>query len=283
MLEQALKDRRTYGVTGDRMTLWWTMGGHPLGSHVTTPTERHASVHIDCPLPLDRVEMLHNGEVAEVYTHQDKSQNEDSGKYRLLVEFGWGPTPDYGDFDKTEFEWSGTIRASEGTLTNIQPRFKGFGQEYRFDDGTCTFDLVTSRDTQNYLLPEGDADRTKQGFIIEVEGSDQTSIIIDVDGEEVEVPLASARSKDHLFALTEESLDRLDAEFELQQEDIDNPDIVYHNSRKIQVGRAHPAASCQAAIEFDDLPSSNGEDYYYVRAAQQNGQFAWASPIWIDD
>jgi hypothetical protein len=29
-----------------------------------------------------------------------------------------------------------------------------------------------------------------------------------------------------------------------------------------------------------DLPQSDGEDYYYVRAAQVDGQFAWSSPVW---
>lgn len=280
---EALQDRRTFGVTGDRISLWWSMDGHPLGSRVTEAIERRATVEVDCPLPLDRVELVHDGDVASVYTHQDKSADDAPDAYRLLVEFGWGPTPEYGDFDETEFDWSGTIRATDGTVTAVQPRFSGFGQEYEFEDGACEFDVVTSRDEQSHLLPEGDADRTTQGFVVEVEGDDRTDIVVDVDGERFEVPLTAARAENHLFALVEESRDRLEDEFELREADIDNRDVVYHNARKVRVGRAHPESSCRASVEFDDLPSTDGEDYYYVRVAQRNGQYAWGSPIWVDD
>ncbi|MFC4986846.1 DUF3604 domain-containing protein [Saliphagus infecundisoli] len=280
---EALKERRTYGVTGDRITLWWSIDGHPLGSHVTDTVKRQAVVDVDCPLPLDRVELIYNGDVERVYTHQDTSKDEESDCYRLLMEFGWGPTPEYGDFDETEFDWSGTIRARNGTVTEIQPRFRGFGQTYDFTDGECEFDLVTSRDNQSYLLPEGDADRTTQGFIVEVTGSDDTTIVVDVEDERLEIPLESARATNHLFAFENECRNRLIEEFELHDEDINNPDIVYHNSRKVRVSRAYHESSCQASVEFDELPASDDEDYYYVRVAQRNGQYAWGSPIWIDN
>lgn len=280
---EALKGRRTYGVTGDRITLWWSIDGHPLGSHVTETVERQATVHVDCPLPLDRVELIHDGNVERVYTHQDTVQKEESNRYRMLIEFGWGPTPEYGDFDETEFDWSGTIHARDGTVTAVQPRFSGFGQQYEFEDGECKFELVTSRDNQSYLLPEGDADRTTQGFVIEIAGGDDSSVVVDVDGERLEVQLKSARETNYLFTFDDECRNRLIEEFDLHDENIENPDIIYHNSRKVRVGRAHHESRCRASVEFDGLPASDDEDYYYVRAAQHNGQYAWGSPIWIDE
>ncbi|WP_225336039.1 DUF3604 domain-containing protein [Halomicrobium urmianum] len=280
---QALRDRRTYGVTGDRITLWWSIDSHPLGSHITDAVERNATVEVDCPLPLDRIELLHNGDVEHVYTHQDDTPVEESNRYRMLIEFGWGPTPEYGDFDETTFDWSGTISATNGTVTAVQPRFSGFGQEYDFRNGKCDFDVVTSRNNQSYLLPEGNADMTTQGFIVEVDGNDETVVVIDVEGERLEVPLERAQQENHLFAFETESCNRLAAEFELQDEDIANRDIVYHNARKVRAGQAHHESVCRTTVEFEDLPASSGEDYYYVRAAQRNGQYAWGSPIWIDE
>lgn len=278
---EALRERRTYGVTGDRIRLWWSMDGHPLGSRVTDAAERRATVDVDCPLPLDRVELLHDGAVERTYTHRDATAPEESNRYRLLVEFGWGPTPEYGDFDETTFEWAGTISATDGEVTAVEPRFRGFGQEYAFRDGDCEFDVVTSRDDHSHLLPEGDADRTTQGFVLEVDGDDETDVVVELDDERLVVPLERARETDHLFAFEAESRDRLAAEFELGDEEIDNGDVVYHNARKVRVGRAHHESRCRATVEFEDLPAGPGEDYYYVRAAQTNGQYAWASPIWL--
>jgi len=39
-------------------------------------------------------------------------------------------------------------------------------------------------------------------------------------------------------------------------------------------------ATRQANFEFSDQNFGSGENYYYVRVLQENGQLAWSSPIW---
>jgi len=34
-------------------------------------------------------------------------------------------------------------------------------------------------------------------------------------------------------------------------------------------------------MEYLDQDVAPGEHYYYVRVEQENGQLAWASPIWL--
>ena len=34
--------------------------------------------------------------------------------------------------------------------------------------------------------------------------------------------------------------------------------------------------------ELEDEPSGRDTDFYYLRVAQENGQWAWSSPIWVD-
>lgn len=280
---EALKARRTVGVTGDRISLWWRLDGHPLGTVVDGPVTRQATVEVDCPRPLDRVELVHDGDVARTYVHDDPD-DASSDRYRMLVEFGWGPSPEYGDFNTVERSWQGAIRAVDGTLTDVKPRFKGFGQEYTVADGACQFDLVTSREAVDGMLPELDADRAIQAFVVEVEGDDDTAVEIALDDREpLTVSLEEARREGTLFSFTEESLERLQTEFELEREDIDNPDVIYHNAHKVRCSRAVPRSACRATVTFDDLPTSDGEDYYYVRVAQRNGQYAWASPVWVTE
>jgi len=197
---------------------------------------------------------------------------------------GWGPSREYGDFDSVERDWSGAIRARSGEITWAQPRFRGFGQSYEVADGECRFDVTTSRAEQDAILPELDADRTTQGFVVEVDADDDSRVVIDLDdGETLTVPLADAKHEDHLFSFTEESADRLDQDFDLSEPDIENTDIIYHNAHKVRVSRADPVEACGATVTFEDLPQSEGLDYYYVRAGQRDGQYAWASPVWVDD
>jgi len=279
-LWEALEERRTYAATGDRMDLWWEVDGAPLGSAVEAPASTGTAV-LDCPQPLDRIELVHGGRMVERYTHDRTGGVDPDGVYRLLVEFGWGPTEHYGGFDDVEMDWEGAVRVDGGELRAVTPRFVGYGQHFDHEDGTtCAFELRTTRGGEEVTLPEGDVDCTIQGLIFEIEGGEATEIRIDLaDADPMEVALGDALDRAHLFPLLEESADRIEREFDVTAADMENPDPVYHNARKVKVHPAHPRADCAAGVTFD-LPTGEGEDYYYVRAAQVDGQFAWSSPVW---
>ena len=38
----------------------------------------------------------------------------------------------------------------------------------------------------------------------------------------------------------------------------------------------------EVEFEFLDSDWSPGESYYYIRAIQENGEMAWASPFWVE-
>ena len=38
----------------------------------------------------------------------------------------------------------------------------------------------------------------------------------------------------------------------------------------------------EVAFSFRDTNAEAGSSYYYVRIQQEDGQMAWASPIWVD-
>ncbi|MEZ5395483.1 MAG: hypothetical protein R2724_22060 [Bryobacterales bacterium] len=43
---------------------------------------------------------------------------------------------------------------------------------------------------------------------------------------------------------------------------------------------AHPGVQ-ELSFSYTDRSAEPGEHYYYVRVQQQDGNMAWASPIWI--
>jgi len=279
-LWEAISERRTYGATGDRIRLWWEVDGVPLGSVADAPAETGTAL-VDCPQPLDRVDLVHGGRMVERYTHDRAGGTDPDGVYRLLVEFGWGPTDRYGGFDDTVADWRGAVRVEDGELRSVTPRFVGFGQRYDHLDGTtCEFDLVTTRDEHEAALPEGHVDKTKQGLVLEVAGDELTEVRVALsDGPSDGVTLGDALERAHLFPALEESVARIEREFDVESDDFENPDPFYHNARKVKFHRAHPREDCATTVTFD-LPTGDDGSYCYVRAAQVDGQFAWSSPVW---
>lgn len=77
------------------------------------------------------------------------------------------------------------------------------------------------------------------------------------------------------------AVDRIHDRFDLARADVENPDLSYSNSPKIKVYQVVPEGARTATVRFTDLAAAAG-DYYDVRASQVNGQYAWASPIWIE-
>lgn len=273
---EALEARRTYGVTGDRMELWWTMNDSPMGSVLEGISDLTANIQLDCPRPLRLVELVHNGRVARTYSHHDEwtRPDEPDGRYSVLIEFGWGPNGSYGDFDETAVEWNGSISVDGGSLLSAQPRFTGFDQRYEVTDGACHFDLVTDR-ADGYV---GDT----QGFHVELDADADTELVVELDdGDQWTVPVAEALDQSHLFVRDEWSVENVAEEFGLTEDDIENRDVYFHNAPKVNVHPAYPRAACTADVRFDDL-SVTGDDYYYVRASQIDGQYAWSSPVWVE-
>jgi hypothetical protein len=280
----AIAERRTFGVTGDRIGLWWDLDGHPMGATVD-PSEladRTARVAVDCPRPLERVELLHGSDVVGAYDHRvDGGAGGDGDGRRVLVEFGWGPTTAYGDFEDTRIEWSGTARVEGGSVRGVAPRFVGPGNGYDLRDGACGFDLVTARgDEGEGVLPEGAVEPVRQGLVLDVDGGSGLRVDL-ADGPTLAVPFDDTEAR--VVALTEESAARIEAEFDLPPEEIENRDIVYHNARKVKVAPAAPVARCRAETTFGDLPAGDAPDSYYVRARQVDGQVAWGSPVTVTE
>jgi hypothetical protein len=52
-------------------------------------------------------------------------------------------------------------------------------------------------------------------------------------------------------------------------------------SEALLVHHAVPEAQLRAALAFEDTTEGQETDFYYLRVSQENGQWAWSSPIWI--
>ncbi len=269
---EAVRQRRTVASTGDRIRLWFEIDGSPMGSTISADGPIKASVDVACPLPLDRVELVSDGRVIRSYCHRDRWVQRQSGEFNILTEFGWGPASHYGYRD-VEQAWDGLIEVRGGELSSVHPRFSGLGQRFALEDDVCRFHLTTSRDGEPGY---------RQGLVLGIDGDSDSRIHIQVDEHEFTLRLGECLGNAHLFPFLGESIRRVETTFGLTESDIENPDIYYHNSRKVRVHPAYHVEACRAKVSFGDILRKAGRSYYYVRVQQCDGQTAWSSPIWVD-
>jgi len=96
-----------------------------------------------------------------------------------------------------------------------------------------------------------------------------------------EIPLGKALKTGSVIALIDEAKNVIYEQFGLVPEEVENPDIYWHNAWKMKIHRAIPHDGYHAKFRYVDDNIEKGESYYYVRVTQLNGQMAWSSPIWV--
>ena len=278
-LWESILQRRTYASTGERIKMGFKINGKMMGStlKISDKETLNAEVSLDCPQALDRVDLIYNGNVLETYIHnKNHSDIPTKGVYKILIECGWGAASSYGfSSAETANSWDGNIDVENGKIKDIIPRFSNYGQKYEIiNDDKCSFLMKTSRD--------GDLSAI-EGIILEVEGDYNTRLKFDIEGEKIDLTIGELINKDYLKVLLEESETKISKKFGIQKNELENPDVFYHNARKIKISPAYHEDLCSALVQFKNIPfSSKNLNYYYVRASQRDGQTVWSSPIWIE-
>jgi len=282
---EALRSRRTYGVTGDRIELKFYLDGAPMGEvlPVRDPENHQARFDVRCPGALDRVELIQNGRRTSCYYHRDRPYPEGEDQYNVKVDFGWGPTPRFG-LQEGEFSWEGELRVSEGELTGVQGCFNRMGERADLKDGVAQWKIdLPRRDERDNAEPWSDL---KQGVIFKVKGDRRTQLTFSgkVCGERFRLKksLDELRKGSELFSLEEAAIRLIEEETGVREEEIINRDLYYFNAPKMKIHKAvatNERATC-GTFELESL--REGRNYAYLRVHQLNGQMAWSSPVWLD-
>lgn len=261
---EALMQRRTVALTGDRMEVDFRVNGSPVGEVISSPSpQRHVHCRIQGGAAIRSVEVLKNEKVIEhryLPAPAAPSPDQKTGRAKVGLEVGWGSRG-------KEVNWEVSFGISEGTLLQTEPRFKGsevvsptdHEEHFRFSDWERSSDRSVSFTTRTIGNPTP-VTNSNQGFGLEVEMPLDAFIVLTLNGKTfrhtLREILSGARSGYlsgygtpcyRLVAAPPESY-----ELDLTLED---------------------------AAEGEPLP--NGMDAYRVRVEQWNRQWAWTSPVWI--
>lgn len=257
---EAIQDRRTVALTGDNITVAFSINDQPLGSVLPATRERHLKIAVEGGSALDYLDIVYNNRV--IHRHQGNLEintAHHSDKAKVHLEVGWA--------EKNEdVNWQVECAVNNGDLLSIEPRFRGheivapqaneeeayaFSQWNRFGKNGVTF---TTRTWGNPTTTTA----SSQGVCLEVQGGADTQLKGTANG----VP----------FAYTLVEL-------------LQGPRATYLGgflTPAVYLNRAIPKREYACEFSFQHEADSDRHDWYYLRVRQKNGQWAWSSPIWVE-
>jgi len=259
----ALKNRRCYAVTGDRIVLNYTMNDSPMGEILPFVKDREHKISLTAGDSVDYVELLKNNIVVKRYdfplNRNNTSVKKTGEKLRgkLFIEAGWGA-------HEVRQEWSIKIGVEKGRILDVEPRLHGRDTIDPKKDfkGSYHFSLWKKAGEEVQLVTETWGNPTtltnaNQGICLEINGSPKTKIIINANGREFAADISSLSDRSDSFYLDK------------------------FLSGAVHIKRFIPENEYRKELTYNDYADGEREDFYYIRIRQLNGQWAYSSPIWV--
>jgi len=260
-IHEALLDRRTYAVTGDRIALRFQLNGKIMGRELPYVRERSMAVTVSGWDQIDRVELLKNNRVIHRDFPVDRVPTGQSWSRPVLLrfEYGWGPWPALGI--TRVCDWDFRFQLENAKLDAVHPCFTpGPLEESRRDRILDRSDSGVRVQSFTALRQQVD-DRSQKAVVLKLRGGPDSKITLQVD-----VPLKKTVTMT-LRELAESSEVFYTGEFPRESALWNR--IVF-------------AEHWDTSFTVNDVGDGSQADYYYVRVVQSNGQLAWSSPIWVE-
>jgi hypothetical protein len=270
-LFDALRQRRVYATTGERILLDARLNGGEMGRSLPHAVERHLTCEVHGTAPLERIDVVKNGSV--VYTRHLLDGGLDGTALVQLTfesssEVFTGPRNPRG-----ERAWRATVDVEGARLGDVELPW--------FSDPT-RFRVTRPGEGLNRLeLTVGTRGRGKALLLTLEEASPETTL---------EVAWAAGREPPLRFGATPDMIDRPPAELPADSFCVLLGVLVNGPARKemtvglnidaVQLQLVPSDAPLDAEFEFRETDTSPG-DYYYLRVTQVDGAMAWSSPWWI--
>lgn len=260
---EAIRARRTYALTGDRIALEFAVDGAPMGATIAADGSVEAAFRVAGRDELDVVELIQDGRVV----HRAYAEEQGGAKaalaqpVQLRLEWGWGPWAALA-LDRV-CDWALEVTVSGGRMTRFFPclqsmpfdetrrhRFEPFA---RGDESGLAIRSYTARKNAYRENPN-------QSLVLEIEGGADTVLTVALSAP------AAQRVATRLGDLLERSHNLRTGPFPAES---------------WQWHRLVPLASSSLAGRYT-LEVPPGRSYAYLRARQKNGQLAWSSPVFIN-
>lgn len=252
----AIQDRRTYCVTGDRIMLATAVNGVEMGGESLGSGPRRIDVSVCAGGSLDYVEIIRSGQVID-RTRVSSSTAQSDFTGIVPLRFGWGQIG-------VEQLWDVEIEILGGRIDAVEPRLHGHDVVAPSDNepDNYAFSNWSQIDATHVRL----ATRTTGNPTVLTDATQQIALHLTGDANTVIRARINGRDVQHTIG-------------ELLQ----GPRVGFTGgfvSPSYVFGRAEPLDALTIDWSFLDEGSENPEDWYYARVRQHNDQWAWSSPTW---
>ncbi|MCZ6793636.1 MAG: DUF3604 domain-containing protein [Planctomycetota bacterium] len=258
---EAIRARRTYAATGDRIALEFSLNGQPMGTSLPAARDRQIDVRVEGQDSIHMIELVRNGGVIERHFPEDHPSGPLTlpSAVKCRIQYGWGPWAAL-DLDRI-CHWDMRLRLREGKILGALGCF----QSAPFDEALRD---KLRRISEKEVRLESHTTRKK------CYGEDPTkAVILDLQAAPASV-------------LTVELLEPVKKKITIRLGDLLEDNVVeftgVFTSESLIVHRLVGPAESRASLRWKDRRDPQAQaDWYYVRVTQHNGHMVWSSPIWV--
>lgn len=257
----ALRHRRTYAVTGDRIAVDFRLNGQLMGRELSYTRKRELSVAVTGWDQIDRVEILKNNRVL----HRDFPMDREPGAERwdepvlLRFEYGWGPWP---ALDMTRVcDWDFNIDIKNGVLESVQRCFQAGPLDESRRDKILECSDRHLRVQSFTALRQQFEDISTKAVVLKIRGGPDTRVKVSLN-------------KPTNASVSQTFRQLADSNEMLFTGDFPKESAMLH--RLVFADHYH------TSYKLTDRDDGNGVNWYYLRVVQANNQYAWSSPIWVE-
>ena len=254
---EAVRARRTYALTGDRIEVDFSVDGAPMGSGIDAGRQVEVAFDVRGRDELDVIEIVQDGRIVH-RAYPDDAPADFSQPVQVRLEWGWGP---WGALALERIcDWAMQVRLSRGRIARFFPCLSSmpFDEQRRhrferFGEAGLSIRSYTSRK---------DAYR---------ENPNQSVVLELAAGPDAALELALSEPVTQLTTVSLGDLGRG------SKNGFTGP----FPKEGWQLHRVVPLASSSVSGRCS-LPVPEGRSYIYLRARQKNGHMAWASPVFVN-
>ncbi len=260
-LFDALRNRRTYAVTGDRIELDFHANGRMMGQELPYTRVRQLDISVSGWDQVDRVEVLKNNRVIHRDFPVDRVPSRQSWDQPVLIrfEYGWGPWPALA-MART-FDWDIRIAIEGGVLEDVHPCFNSGPLDERRRDQILEKTDRSVRVMSFTALKEQVDDFSQKAVVLKARGTPETRVTVTIE-------MPGRPTLTQTFAQLAESNEMLFTG------DFPRESAMLHRL----VFQDH----YRTTFTVHDEDAGQDVNWYYVRVVQANDQLAWSSPIWVE-
>ncbi len=264
----ALRARRAYATSGQRILLRATLNGEPMGTRQPLTERREFVCRVAGTSPIDRIDLIKNGRVLRSRSYMAAPLAADA---TLQIGFDSSSEVFVPDRDNPRLYrvWSGLLEVEGARLLGVEsPGFKNPYLEWAEidpDQPQRVRFYTETRGRMNTMLLHLSGVSSSTRVAIQLDAARESGFAPPLIRQPADIPAAEVA-----FSLDELSDGRLENVLPVDR---------HLDHVRLQVIDAD--APMDREFEFVDLEEAAPGDYYYFRVSQLDGGQAWSSPFWV--